>query len=123
MSATTEPVKSYHHFYIDGQWTQPSSDVTVTVTDSATEEPFLQVPLAQPDDVERAIRAARRAFDEGPWPRMSHTERAGYLRKLATGVRERADEFARTWVRETGVLAGIAGQIAPMAERSLNGYA
>jgi aldehyde dehydrogenase (NAD+) len=123
MSATTEPVKSYRHFYIDGEWTQPSSDATVTVTDSATEEPFLQVPLAQPDDMERAIRAARRAFDEGPWPRMSHTERAGCLRKLATGVRERADEFARTWARETGVLAGIAGQIAPMAERSLNGYA
>ena len=56
----------------------------------------------------RAVAAARQAFDEGPWPRMTHAERAEYLRALGAGLRERAEDLGQIWPRESGVLHAIA---------------
>ncbi len=116
-------ITSYDRFYIGGEWVEPSSNATIDVIDAATEEPFLRVPAARAEDMNRAIGAARRAFDEGPWPRMTHAERAVYLRKLAAGIADRAEDLAHVWARETGVLYSTARQIAGVAERGLNGYA
>ena len=57
------------------------------MTDSATEEVFLSVAEAQAEDIAAAVTAAREAFDHGPWPRMSHAERAGYLRARSSASR------------------------------------
>ena len=59
-----------------------------------TQEPFGEVAEAQPEDVDRAVAAARRAFDEGPWPRMGRVERAQYIHRLADLMEERADQLA-----------------------------
>ncbi|MFY1650739.1 aldehyde dehydrogenase [Solwaraspora sp. WMMB762] len=123
MAEPAETVRVHDRFYIDGRWVEPSSDAMIEVIDSATEEPFLRVAAAQQPDMDRAIAAARRAFDEGPWPRLSHGERADYLRKLATGIKARTEDFAGVWARETGVLYNFAVRIGAMAEHSLNGYA
>jgi len=91
-------------FFIGGEWVAPSTDACADVIDSATEEMFFRVALADSRDMDRAIASARAAFDDGPWPRMSHTERAELVRQLAAGMRERRDEIAQIWPRQSGVL-------------------
>jgi aldehyde dehydrogenase (NAD+) len=105
---TAAPLRRPDRFYIGGEWVAPSSDATIDVIDSATEELFFRVAEAQAADVDRAAAAARQAFDEGPWPTLSHAERAGYLRAIAEGVRAREADAAQIWPRETGILHSAA---------------
>ena len=56
----------------------------------------------------QAVAAARKAFDGGPWPRMTHKERAVWLNKIADAWTKRAEAFADTWTRESGVLHSVA---------------
>ena len=70
------PLKHPDRFFIGGGWVQPSSSALLDVLDSHSEEVFLSVAEAQAPDMDRAVTAAREAFDTGPWPRMSHLERA-----------------------------------------------
>ncbi|MEA2312021.1 MAG: aldehyde dehydrogenase [Solirubrobacteraceae bacterium] len=87
---------------IGGRW-EPSLDGhTVPVISPATEEPIAHVTLGGVRDIERAILAARKAFDEGPWPRMSPHERAQVLARASVLLMERHDELAETITREVG---------------------
>ena len=97
------PVGSPDRLYIDGAWVTPSSDAMFDVIDSATEEVFFRVAEARSPDMLRAISAARAAFDDGPWPRLTHAERAGHLHALADGLRARTEDMAQIWPRETGL--------------------
>lgn len=108
MAATTVPVKHTDEFFIDGAWVKPSSDAKIDVIDSGTEELYFQVPEAQATDIDLAVTAARKAFDEGPWPRLSHEKRAGYLRGFASALRDRAGDIGEIWPRQSGVLQSIA---------------
>ncbi len=120
MTATDEVVAPLRHadrFFIDGVWATPSTNATIDVIDSTTERVYFRVPEAQPADIDAAVTAARRAFDDGPWPRMTHGDRAEFLRGIAAGLRERAEDIGQIWPRESGALhliarhgaAGIAG--------------
>ncbi len=86
-SDTAVPLRHTDRFFIDGQWVTPSTGSTFDVIDSSTEQVYFRVPEAQPADIDRAVTAARRAFDEGPWPTLSHRERAEFLTGLANGLR------------------------------------
>src|SRR5690606_31369120 len=97
MTTTLNDIEERAHLYIDGKWVLPDSSQTIEVIDASTEQPFLRVPRATARDMDRAITAARRAFDEGPWPRLTHQERAEHLRKLGAGIKARGDEIARYW--------------------------
>ena len=108
MTAITAPVSHPDQFFIDGGWVNPSSDAKIEVIDSGTEELYFRVPEAQAADIDRAVTAARKAFDEGPWLRLSHQERAGYLRGFAAALRERAGDVGEIWPRQSGVLQSIA---------------
>jgi acyl-CoA reductase-like NAD-dependent aldehyde dehydrogenase len=111
MTLANEMAASLQHadrFFIGGNWVQPSSDATIRVIDSTNEEVFLTVAEAQDTDIARAVAAAREAFDKGPWPRMSHAERAGYLLAIAEGLKERTADLGQVWPRESGVLHSIA---------------
>jgi aldehyde dehydrogenase (NAD+) len=125
MSLTEEPVQLQHldRFFIGGEWVEPSSDATITVTDSTTEASFFSVPEAQAADIDRAVGAARQAFDAGPWPRMSHAERAEYLRQIAAALRRRGDDIAQIWPRESGVLHKVAAGAAEGAAQTFEYYA
>jgi acyl-CoA reductase-like NAD-dependent aldehyde dehydrogenase len=111
------PITAPDRFFIGGEWVTPSTTSTFDVIDPATEELFFQVAEAQAADVHRAVAAARRAFDEGPWPKMSPAERADYLHAIAEGLRGRSDDLAQIWPRQSGILhrqatwsgAGAAG--------------
>src|SRR5207302_2147415 len=78
---------------------------------------------AKEADMARAVGAARQAFDEGPWPRMTHAERAHYLRAMATALRERAADIGEIWPRESGVLQRIARGSVPGAASTFEYYA
>lgn len=110
-------------FFIGGEWVRPSSASTFDVVDPGTEDVILTVAEAQAEDMSRAIAAARKAFDEGPWPRMSHAERAGYLRKLAAAIAARSEDFGEIWARESGVLKKIAQMMGGAAAHAIDGYA
>src|ERR1700761_7545806 len=110
-------------FFIGGEWVQPSSDSTINVIDSTNEEVFLTVAEAQADDISRAARPARDAFDNSPWAALSHQERAGYLRAMAAGLRERAADLAQVWPREAGALFSIATGAAEGAAHTFEYYA
>ena len=80
MSQTTVPSSHTDRFYIGGQWVAPSTDAKFSVTDSDTEQLYFTVPEAQAADISRAVLAAREASDNGPWPWLTHEQRAEYLR-------------------------------------------
>ena len=105
---TAAPVRHADRFFIGGEWAQPSSDASIDVIDSATEELYFRVAEAKEADMSRAVAAAREAFDRGPWPRLTHAERAEYLRALADAVDQRADDLGQIWPRQSGVLHWIA---------------
>ena len=126
MSLTKERGLQLRHldrFFIGGEWVAPSSEATIAVTDSASEQEFFSVAEAQAADVGRAVEAARQAFDAGPWPRLTHAERAEYLRAIATALRKRGGEVGDIWPRESGVLHRIAKGAAEGAARKFEYYA
>jgi aldehyde dehydrogenase (NAD+) len=102
------PLRHPDRFYIGGEWVEPSSAAAFDVVDPVTEVTYFSVALARADDMARAVAAARLAFDDGPWPRLSHAERAGFLRAIADGLRKRADDLGQVWPREVGVLHSLA---------------
>jgi aldehyde dehydrogenase (NAD+) len=78
---------------IDGAWTAGQSGEGWDHSHPATGEQVASFPVAGPEDVDSAVRAARRAFDEGPWPKMRAGERIRVLRRIADLVREHGDEL------------------------------
>ncbi len=78
---------------IDGEWRPAQSGETWSHIHPATGEEVASFPIAGPVDVDSAVRAARRAFDEGPWPRARANERIRVLRRIADLVREHGDEL------------------------------
>ncbi|CUU56672.1 Acyl-CoA reductase [Parafrankia irregularis] len=116
-------VKHPDQLYIGGQWVAPLSTALIDVVDSATEEVFLRVAEAGEADLDRAITAARSAFDDGPWPSLAHTERAAYLRRFAAELATRGEAITQLWPRESGALAMVAPHMAPMAAGVFEYYA
>lgn len=95
-------MKSYEQLFIDGRWVAPVKKGTFDTVDPSTEEVIAKVASATAEDVDLAVKAARKAFDEGPWPKMRGPERAAVLRRIAKGIRDRLQELAEIEVRDNG---------------------
>ena len=121
--ATTTPVRHADRFFIGGDWVEPSSGATFDVIDSGTEETYYAIAAAAPDDMSRAVAAARLAFDEGPWSRLTHAARADYLRALAAALQERGDVLSQLWPRESGVLYKTSQYAGRIGSGALAAYA
>ena len=91
-----------YQLYIDGQWVSNGSGKTFPVYDPSTEEVLADVLEAGAAEVDLAVRAARRAFDTGPWASSTHQSRAQVLFKLAAKVREHLPALAEMETRNTG---------------------
>jgi acyl-CoA reductase-like NAD-dependent aldehyde dehydrogenase len=91
---------------IAGTEVEAASGETYDRRHPATGELVGTFPRAEPADVQRAVRAARAAFDEGPWPRGSGADRAAVLHRLGERMRARADEYARLESRQVGIPYG-----------------
>jgi len=94
-------VKTYQ-LYINGEFVASRSSATIDVIDPSTSEVIARVPEANADDVDAAVRAARAAFDEGPWKDATAQDRGRVLFKLAEIVRGRAGELAELETRNSG---------------------
>lgn len=95
-------VKNWDQIYIGGRWVDPTGPDRLTVISPVTEEPFGSTPDATTEDVDNAVRAARRAFDEGEWPHLEAGERAATLRRFADIYASHLDEMAELITGEMG---------------------
>ncbi len=102
------PIKNPDRLFINGEWAQPSTGARIDVINCVTEERFATVAEASEEDVNRAVHAARTAFDHGPWPRMSPEERAPYIRALASELDKLAEDGALIWTSESGALHAMS---------------
>jgi aldehyde dehydrogenase (NAD+) len=99
-------VKSYDRLFIGGEWTSPAGTGTIDVINPTTEEVMGRVPDATTTDIDRAVSAARTAFDEGPWPRMAPTERAAILTKVSAALQAEMQPMAELITTEMGSPVG-----------------
>ena len=88
--------------FVGGKWIPSTSERTLIVRSPSTEEPVAQVPDASTADVDAAVAAARHAFDDGPWPRMTPADRAEVMASLLAELTDRADELAQIIGTENG---------------------
>jgi aldehyde dehydrogenase (NAD+) len=125
MSTTVRiPLAHPDRFFIDGEWVGPSSDKTIDVLSSHTEDVVCTVAEAFEPDVTSAVQAGRKAFDNGPWPRLPHSERADYMRAIAREFERRSDDFARIWTEESGILYKLSqARIGKWLAGAFNYYA
>jgi betaine-aldehyde dehydrogenase len=100
-SGVQAEIKTYQMF-INGEWVSSEAKKTFPVCDPSTEEVIAQVPDANAEDVNRAVAAARAAFDEGPWGTSTAQERGRVLFRLAEKVRQNVAALAELECRNTG---------------------
>src|ERR1700688_229065 len=94
-------VRTYKNF-VNGEWVASSSGETFPVYDPSTEEIIAQVPSSHAADVDRAVKAARAAFDSGPWGQTNAAERGRLLFKLAEKIRQNTAMLAELESRNSG---------------------
>jgi aldehyde dehydrogenase (NAD+) len=87
--------------YIGGEWVDPAGDETIDVINASTEEVMGRIPQSTPKDVDRAVAAARKAFET--WSQTTLAERADLMRAIAGALAARADELASTIAQELGM--------------------
>ncbi len=101
-----------YRMYIDGDWVDAQSGETFETVDPYTGETWAVVPRAGAADVDRAVKAARRAFDEGPWGRMTAVQRGRLMRRLADVIADRAAEVGVVESLDNGkLLREMEGQL------------
>ncbi|KKD06637.1 aldehyde dehydrogenase family protein [Streptomyces sp. WM6386] len=94
--------------YIDGKWSEGSGDTALAVINPATGEELAKVPQATVADIDDAVLAARRAFDEGPWGRTTPAERAAVLRRFSDLLAARRSEIVDLTIAEAGAPRKLA---------------
>ncbi|MDQ0475311.1 aldehyde dehydrogenase family protein [Labrys wisconsinensis] len=91
-----------HKLLIDGQWAEARNGATIDVEDPATEEIIATIQGGDEADIDRAVAAARRAFESGPWPRTSAADRSRLLWRLADLLERHAEELAELEALDVG---------------------
>ncbi|MBL8549436.1 MAG: aldehyde dehydrogenase [Hyphomonadaceae bacterium] len=104
--------------FICGAWVEASSGRSIEIVSPNTEQVIGAVVEADARDMDRAVAAARRAFDEGPWPKMPPAERQAILRRMAGEIANREPELARAWTLQVGGLASAAPMLMPIGTKS-----
>lgn len=107
--------------FIGGEWVAPAGTKRLRMTNPATEEVFCEVAEADAADVERAVAAARKAFDSGPWPRLSPQERAAKMRELGAALERRCAALDAAWIAQVGTPVSMATG-SGMGASALLGY-
>jgi acyl-CoA reductase-like NAD-dependent aldehyde dehydrogenase len=97
-----------YQLFIDGTWTDGTGEDVLSVINPATEAQIGRVPLGTVMDAQAAVVAARRAFDDGPWGRLTPRERSSYLLRMADILQSRWDELIDLNVAEAGSTRSLA---------------
>lgn len=106
VTETPKTVRVYDKHYINGAWVEPGGNETIDIINASTEQVMGRVPLGTPEDVDRAVAAARQAF-EG-WATTPVEVRAQYIERLAKGLENRTEEIATTIANEVGMPIKLA---------------
>jgi acyl-CoA reductase-like NAD-dependent aldehyde dehydrogenase len=93
-----------YQLYIDGEWQDPHSNEWIDTANPYSGAVWARIPRADAADADRAVAAAQRAFQTGPWPALNATQRGHMLRKLGDVLAEHAEELAEIEVRDNGKL-------------------
>jgi 5-carboxymethyl-2-hydroxymuconic-semialdehyde dehydrogenase len=109
--------------YIDGACVPSVSGETFESLNPSTNEVLALAAAGDAADVDAAVSAARRAFDEGPWPRLNAADRAGVLRQIAAGIRTHAEEFIAREVADIGMPIAQMKGLAARAAQNFEYYA
>jgi acyl-CoA reductase-like NAD-dependent aldehyde dehydrogenase len=99
--------------FIGGAWVAPQTSGAIELISPSDEATVGRVAEAREADVDAAVATARRAFDEGPWPRLSGPERAAVLRRIGERLLARADDLARAWSLQVGQPYSQTAPVAP----------
>ncbi|HYA24314.1 MAG TPA: aldehyde dehydrogenase family protein, partial [Terriglobales bacterium] len=94
-------VRTYQ-MYVNGEWVDSKSNETFAVYDPASEEVIARVPDAGAEDVNRAVAAAKAAFEDGPWASTTAQERGRVLFRLADKIRQNTAKLAELEARNCG---------------------
>ncbi len=123
MTASRQPeVNVREKFYTNGEWVEPADGGMLDVINSTTEEVMGRVPEGAAEDINRAVAAARRAFDS--WSATSAAERAGFLQKISAGLVARQNEIAAIIASEVGMPLPLATMVqAGMPAMVMGSYA
>jgi 5-carboxymethyl-2-hydroxymuconic-semialdehyde dehydrogenase len=110
--------------FVDNEFVDAVAGGTFETLNPATNEPIGVVADGQPEDIGRAVEAARKAFDEGPWPGMPAADRSKALRRIADLIEKYADEIADREIADSGVPARqIKSGAIPRAAYNFNYFA
>ena len=129
MSASQQTeIKAHDKLYINGQWVEPAGTGRLDVINSTTEEVMGRIPEGTPADADRAVAAARAAFDS--WSQLAAGERAAYLQQIAERLQARQSEIAAIIASEVGmplplataVQAGLPAMVCGSYARLLGDY-
>ena len=123
MTASRQPEMSVREkLYVNGEWIEPAGKGMLDVINSTTEEGMGRVPEGTIEDINRAVAAAREAFDL--WSATSAAERAGFLQKIAAGLAARQSEIAAIIASEVGMPLPLATMVqAGMPAMVMGSYA
>ena len=108
--------------FIGGEWVEAASGRMIEVESPVTETIVARVAEAGEADMDRAVEAARTAFDSGPWPRLPPAERIRFVAAMAAALRRREPELAAAWTAQIGGLAGFAPIIVGGGTGIVEGY-
>ncbi len=116
MSSDVRPKIKPGRLFIDGQWVESISGTTFTTFNPATEEPLAEVSEARAEDVGRAVTAARKAFADGPWAKLSPADRGRLLWAIGDRLESRLAEIAAIETLDSGKTITEASKVdVPMA--------
>ena len=101
-------IKHPDKLYIGGEWVPSTSGRQLEIVNPNSEEVVARVAEAGPEDMDRAVAAARQAFDHGPWPTTPPAERGAILMKMIDLLEARVPELSAAWVAQVGGLASFA---------------
>src|ERR1700689_819195 len=95
-------IRDYDRLFIGGDWGAPEGAETLSGISPSTEEFIAHVPDGTEGDIDKAVAAARTAFDHGPWPRMTPAERGEVLAKVGAQIMAEMDDLAAIITHERG---------------------
>ena len=116
-------LKAPERVFVDGEWVVPRSGRMLDVVSPVTEERILSYPEAGVAEIDRAVAAARRAFDLGPWPRMEPAERGAILRRAGDLVAGRLEDIAWAWTTQVGAPISLTKKLVGQNATLLRYYA
>ena len=100
--ANTSFLAKEHKLFIGGKWVESKAGKSIPVEDPATQEVVTHVPAGEKEDIDAAVKAARKAFEEGAWPNLTSLERSKMIWRLGDLLEKHADELAQLEVIDTG---------------------